>query len=47
MEQEQVQKSEEEGGKRCKKCGSKFIYIRIKEGSVVCRSCGFVDEDGV
>jgi len=29
--------------KRCKKCGSRFVYIRLKERSVVCRSCGNVD----
>jgi len=28
---------------KCKKCGSKFTYIRLKERSVVCRSCGNID----
>ena len=30
-------------GRSCKKCGSNFVYVRIKEGSVVCRSCGNID----
>jgi hypothetical protein len=30
--------------KRCGKCGSKQIYIRIKERSIVCRSCGNIDQ---
>ena len=25
---------------RCESCGSAFVYIRIRENSVVCRSCG-------
>ena len=29
---------------RCKKCGSGQTYVRIKEGSVVCRSCGNIDQ---
>jgi len=29
--------------KKCSKCGSHFVYVRIKEGSVVCRSCGNID----
>ena len=29
---------------RCKKCGSKFIYIRIKDNEIVCRSCGHISE---
>jgi len=36
-------KSDKKDVKRCKKCGSKFTYVRIKEGSVVCRSCGNID----
>lgn len=31
-------------GKACNKCGSHFVYIRLKEGSVVCRSCGHIDQ---
>ena len=27
----------------CSKCGSKFTYIRLKEKSRVCRSCGNID----
>lgn len=30
--------------KKCSKCGSAFVYVRIKEGSVVCRSCGNIDQ---
>jgi len=39
---------EEENLKKlaCKKCGSKFVYVRIKERSVVCRSCGNIDPIG-
>jgi len=29
--------------KKCSKCGSSQTYIRIKEGSRVCRSCGNID----
>ena len=40
-------KMEEEDKKEkasCKSCGSKLVYIRIKEGSIVCRSCGYIDK---
>ena len=30
--------------KKCSKCGSGQTYVRIKEGSVVCRNCGNVDQ---
>jgi len=33
----------------CSKCGSGQTYVRIKEGSIVCRYCGNIDkikEDG-
>ena len=29
---------------KCKKCRSAFTYIRIKEGSIVCRSCGHIEK---
>jgi len=29
--------------KKCKECGSAFVYVRIKEGSLVCRSCGHIE----
>jgi ribosomal protein L37AE/L43A len=32
---------------RCKKCNSTFGYLRIKDGEFVCRSCGFVEKEGV
>ena len=28
---------------KCKACGSGQVYVRIKEGSVVCRLCGNID----
>jgi len=28
--------------RRCAKCGSKFVYVRIKDNEVVCRSCGTI-----
>lgn len=28
----------------CNKCGSKFIYVRIKGKEVVCRSCGNIQQ---
>jgi ribosomal protein L37AE/L43A len=42
MEKEKKKPSKPE----CSKCGSKFTYVRIKEGSVVCRSCGNIDQKG-
>jgi len=32
---------------KCAKCGSKFIYIRIKDKTLVCRSCGNIDKEVV
>ena len=29
---------------KCKKCGSAFVYTRIKERSVVCRTCGHIEK---
>ena len=40
MEKEKRKKTK---GRSCRKCGSKLVYVRIKEGSVVCRSCGHID----
>lgn len=28
----------------CVYCGSRFVYIRIKDKTVVCRSCGQVSD---
>jgi len=28
----------------CTKCGSGQTYVRIKDGSVVCRNCGYIEE---
>lgn len=47
MEQEKkLEDNKEENNKRkvCSNCGSGFVYVRIKEGSVVCRSCGNIDQ---
>ena len=37
------EKEENQGKVKCKKCGSGQTYIRIKERSVVCRSCANID----
>lgn len=29
--------------RRCKKCKSSFGYLRLKDKSWCCRSCGFID----
>ena len=39
-----VEEKEKGGKPKCVKCGSSFTYIRIKEGSVVCRSCGHIEQ---
>jgi ribosomal protein L37AE/L43A len=28
---------------RCKRCNSAFVYVRIKDKSLICRKCGFFD----
>jgi len=39
-----VEKKEEKIEKhRCKKCNSTFGYLRIKDGTFVCRSCGYIE----
>lgn len=38
-----MDKEDKSKKKKCSKCGSGQVYVRIKEGSVVCRSCGKVD----
>lgn len=30
--------------KRCSQCDSAFTYVRIKDGSLVCRNCGNIDQ---
>lgn len=42
MEKEKEEKREEKKN-TCSKCGSGQTYVRIKEGSRVCRSCGNID----
>lgn len=29
---------------QCEKCGSAFIYFRIKTNKIVCRKCGHITE---
>lgn len=29
---------------RCKKCGSSFVYYRLKDNTRVCRKCGSITE---
>lgn len=41
---EEGNKKEEKNIKACSKCGSGQTYVRIKEGSRVCRSCGNIDQ---
>lgn len=39
--------NEEEQEKKkleCEKCGSAFVYVRIKDKQIVCRKCGHVSE---
>lgn len=44
MEKEKEQKKEDQKNiNACSKCGSGQTYVRIKEGSRVCRSCGNID----
>lgn len=30
--------------KRCSKCKSTQVYIRIKSNELVCQSCGFIEK---
>ena len=39
-----MEKKEENQKPKCKKCGSSFVYIRLKEKSLVCRSCGNIEK---
>jgi ribosomal protein S27AE len=40
-----IKKELEEKRIKCSKCGSGFIYIRLKDKSLQCRTCGNVDKD--
>ena len=40
---EEGKEKEKKNIKACSKCGSGQTYVRIKEGSRVCRSCGNID----
>jgi len=40
---ESEKKQDQKNIKACSKCGSGQTYVRIKEGSRVCRSCGNID----
>jgi len=37
-------KEKEVENKKCYECGSGQTYVRIKNGAVVCRNCGYVEE---
>lgn len=39
-----MEKEKEIENKKCTKCGSGQTYVRIKEGSIVCRNCGNIDK---
>ena len=41
MEEE---KKEKNNKVRCKKCGSKFGYVRFKDMKFICRNCGSATE---
>lgn len=44
MEKRKENKNKEVEKKKCGKCGSGQTYVRIKEGTRVCRNCGHVDQ---
>jgi ribosomal protein L37AE/L43A len=29
---------------KCNKCGSGFVYVRLKTGELCCRSCGNIEK---
>jgi len=29
---------------KCPKCGSNYVYIRVKTGEIVCRRCGAISK---
>jgi len=39
-----VEEKKEIENKKCTNCGSGQTYVRIKDGSIVCRNCGHVDK---
>lgn len=39
-----MEKEKEVENKICKECGSGQTYVRIKDESVVCRNCGYIEE---
>ena len=41
---EEQKKQEKKEKLRCSKCNSTFIYVRIKDNEVVCRSCSHVEK---
>ena len=43
MEEQKKEQEKKPQNNKCNKCGSNFTYVRIKEGSRVCRSCGNID----
>ena len=43
--EEKEEQKEKENKRRCRKCGSFFGYIRFRDKTYVCRSCGFIDDE--
>ena len=37
-------KEKREMRKKCSKCESKLVYLRLKDKMLVCRSCGNIEE---
>lgn len=46
MEKEQKEEIENPNKRRCSKCGSSLVYVRIRNNQLVCRSCSNVDDLG-
>lgn len=44
MTEKKEQEKQKEDPSRCNKCGSGFIYYRIKTKEKVCRSCGNIEK---
>lgn len=44
MENQEKESNEKDNKKKCGYCGSGFTYVRIKDNSLVCRSCGNIEK---
>jgi len=42
--EKQKKQNQEKNKEPCVKCGSSFVYIRIKDQQRVCRSCGNIED---